>query len=155
MSTARTLRPRILRRRPRRRRRTSCLPCCRPDEIIRWRARPPPDARQRCRRTEEAFSLLRSSASSQGLPRLPEEIEVLFMVARRSYPLAPSGCDRLEPDRRGLSVRTRCWTGAAEDKACGEDQIATNNAGGWGPRALCSAAPRAAAPTRPREGKTY
>ena len=94
MSTARTLRPRVdfgtddhdtsaL----------SCLPCCRPDEILHSLVGapvPPPDARQAVSaHVEEAFSLFAElNEFAGGLPRLPsEEIEeFLFMVARRSYP---------------------------------------------------------------------
>ena len=116
MSTARTLRPRVdfgtddhdgggaL----------SCLPCCRPDEILHSLVGapvPPPDARQAVSaHVEEAFSLFAElNEFAGGLPRLPsEEIEeFLFMVARRSYPAGAVAdiVTELEPDRRcGLSV---------------------------------------------------
>ena len=115
MSTARTLRPRVdfgtddhdtsaL----------SCLPCCRPDEILHSLVGapvPPPDARRAVSaHVEEAFSLFAElNEFAGGLPRLPsEEIEeFLFMVARRSYPAGAVAdvVTELEPDRRcGLSV---------------------------------------------------
>ena len=115
MSTARTLRPRVdfgddhdaggaL----------SCLPCCRPDEILHSLVGapvPPPDDRRRVSaHVEEAFSLFAElNEFAGGLPRLPsEEIEeFLFMVARRSYPAGAVAdiVTELEPDRRcGLSV---------------------------------------------------